>query len=182
MVKWPGNPDTLKYGYRPDIYRDMTVKTAFENSAVWVYLKLSKNIPNSKYQSYFKKIGYGNNYLHVHEIDFWNFGEFSVSPIHQIDLLKKLYKNDLPFKKKYQKMVVETMFNGSNQYGDIYGKTGWTSYNNLRIGWWVGYIELKNQGPIFFATRIKKLKSLETGNFGAARKEITFEVLSNYLK
>nr|WP_265714840.1 MULTISPECIES: hypothetical protein [Sphingobacterium] len=33
IMKWPGKTDTVKYGYRPDIYRDITVKEAFEVSA-----------------------------------------------------------------------------------------------------------------------------------------------------
>ncbi len=33
IVKWPGATETVKYGYRPDIYHDISVKSAFELSA-----------------------------------------------------------------------------------------------------------------------------------------------------
>jgi beta-lactamase class D len=38
IVKWPGKTDTVLYGYRPEIYHDMTVKEAFEVSAGWVFM------------------------------------------------------------------------------------------------------------------------------------------------
>ena len=38
IVKWPGKTDTVKYGYRPDIYHDMSLKEAFKRSAGWVYV------------------------------------------------------------------------------------------------------------------------------------------------
>ncbi|GAA0885972.1 hypothetical protein GCM10009120_45710 [Sphingobacterium siyangense subsp. cladoniae] len=33
IVPWPGSTDTLKYGYRPDIYKNISVKEAFKVSA-----------------------------------------------------------------------------------------------------------------------------------------------------
>jgi len=44
IVEWHGNIDTLKYGYRPKIYRDMTIKEAFQESAGWVFVELAKKI------------------------------------------------------------------------------------------------------------------------------------------
>jgi beta-lactamase class D len=49
IVKWVGSTDTLKYGYRPEIYHDMTVKEAFEVSAGWVFVELAKKIIKSIY-------------------------------------------------------------------------------------------------------------------------------------
>ena len=36
VIKWPGTTDTTLYGYRPEIYKSMSVKKAFEVSAGWV--------------------------------------------------------------------------------------------------------------------------------------------------
>lgn len=47
VVKWVGQVDTVLYGYRPEIYRDMTVKEAFQESAGWVYIELAKKITES---------------------------------------------------------------------------------------------------------------------------------------
>lgn len=51
IVKWIGKVDTVKYGYRPEIYRDMTVKEAFEVSAGWVFIELAKKIGRENYQN-----------------------------------------------------------------------------------------------------------------------------------
>ncbi|VTR51001.1 Beta-lactamase OXA-10 precursor [Sphingobacterium thalpophilum] len=52
IIKWPVKTDTVKYGYRPDIYRDITVKEAFEVSAGWAFIELSKRIGKNKYLKY----------------------------------------------------------------------------------------------------------------------------------
>ena len=44
IIKWVGSTDTVKYGYRPEIYHDMPVKEAFELSAGWVFVELAKKI------------------------------------------------------------------------------------------------------------------------------------------
>lgn len=41
IIKWVGSTDTVKYGYRPEIYHDMPVKEAFELSAGWVFVELA---------------------------------------------------------------------------------------------------------------------------------------------
>ena len=52
IVKWVGTTDTVRYGYRPEIYRDMTVKKAFEVSAGWVFIELAKKVGREKYLHY----------------------------------------------------------------------------------------------------------------------------------
>ncbi len=84
--------DTVRYGYRPDIYHDMTVKEAFEQSAGWVYLELAKQIGRERYKTYLAKCQYGNGNLSETGVDFWNFGPFAISPQNQIRFLKALYE------------------------------------------------------------------------------------------
>ena len=52
LIKWVGKTDSLKYGYRPEIYRDMTVREAFEVSAGWVFIELAKKIGKKNYEKY----------------------------------------------------------------------------------------------------------------------------------
>ena len=60
IIKWPGSIDTIKYGYRPDTYRDMSMKEAFELSAGWAYIELAKKIGKDTYKEYLTKCNYGN--------------------------------------------------------------------------------------------------------------------------
>lgn len=42
IIKWPGSTDTVKYGYRPDIYHDISIKDAFKLSVGWAYVEMAK--------------------------------------------------------------------------------------------------------------------------------------------
>lgn len=176
IVKWVGSTDTVKYGYRPDIYHDMSVKEAFELSAGWVYVELAKKIGKNNYKEYLAKSGYGNNQLTQTDPDFWNFGEFAISPVNQVEFLSALYKETLPFSKNNMEIVKKTMLAEKTNDYTIYAKTGWTRENNINTGWWTGFIETK-KGVYIFATRLIQDRKMNRDNFGSCRKEITKTVL-----
>ena len=99
MIQWPGSTDTVKYGYRPDIYHDMSMKEAFKASAGWAYVELAKKIGKDQYRKYLTASHYGNVNLSIDD-DFWNFGNFSISPTNQIKILVGIYEESLPFRKE----------------------------------------------------------------------------------
>ena len=146
--------DTTRYGYRPGTYNDVKVSEAFKKSIVWVYRDFSQQINHSTYLKYLNEINYSNRRVESELIDFWNYGSFGVTPIEQIEMLKSLYNLELPFEKDVQIAVKEIMCNGLYDGYKVYGKTGWTRSEDSHIGWWVGFIDF-DQGPIFFATRIR---------------------------
>ncbi len=180
IIKWNGNTDTVKYGYRPDIYKNMTVKEAFDLSAVWVFIELAKKIGRENYKKYLSESNYGNLDLSQEDIDFWNFGNFAVSPINQVEFIKNLYDEKLPFSKRNIEIVKRVMMTEQNDDYVIRAKTGWTRENNINTGWWVGYIENRN-GTYFFATLLLQDRKFKRDDFANCRKEITkkvFDVLN----
>jgi len=58
----------------------------------------------------------------------------------------------------------------------IRSKTGWTRANGNDIGWWVGYVERKDN-VYFFATRLTKKHSTINPDFGSCRKDVTKNIL-----
>lgn len=172
MVKWVGSTDTVKYGYRPDIYHDMTVKEAFELSAGWVFVELAKKIGKDKYKEYLTKCTYGNVDLSQEEADFWNFGAFAISPKNQVEFLLALYEDRLPFSKQNMDIVKDVMLTEQTADYTIRAKTGWTRANNINTGWWTGYLETK-KGSYIFATRLLQDRKMNRSDFGGCRKEIT---------
>lgn len=176
VIKWPGSIDTTLYGYRPDTYHDMTVKYAFEVSAAWVFIELAKRIGREKYINYLNLCGYGDGNLTEKGTDFWNFGAFGVSPVNQIQFLIKVYKGETPFLKRNLEILKKVMLSESAKSYSIYSKTGWTRVNEKDVGWWVGYVDRKDNA-YFFATRIMKDKATSNSNFGPCRKDITKEIL-----
>lgn len=177
IVKWVGNTDTVKYGYRPEIYHDMTVKEAFEVSAGWVFVELAKKIGKEKYKKFLKKAEYGNQNLTQTDADFWNFGAFGISPINQVDFLRKLYENKLPFSKENMAIVKKVMINEENKSYILRAKTGWTRDKGINTGWWIGYIQ-KGTDVYFFASRLLQNRKNNRADFGNCRKEITKKILT----
>lgn len=176
VVKWPGKTDTTLYGYRPDIYHDISVKEAFEVSAGWAFIELAKRIPRTTYKTYLAQSGYGNNNLSERGDDFWNFGAFGISPKNQVDFLIKLYNGDLPFSARNMNIVRKVMISDTTGGQVIRSKTGWTRIDGRDIGWWVGYQTIGND-VYFFATRLEKQRSEILPSFSECRKKVTLTAL-----
>jgi len=172
ILKWNGKTDTVKYGYRPEIYHDMSVKEAFEVSAVWVFLELAEKIGRENYKKHLALCNYGNQNLTGNDEDFWNFGPLGISPVNQVELIKNLYNEKLPFSKQNMQIVKKVMLSEQENDYTIHAKTGWTREGGINTGWWVGYIETP-KGVYFFATRLLQDRKLNDGTFGNCRKEIT---------
>ncbi|MBN8702188.1 MAG: VOC family protein [Bacteroidetes bacterium] len=175
IVKWVGKTDTVKYGYRPEIYHDMSVKQAFEVSAGWVFIELAKKIGKDNYKKYLSACNYGNLNLTQNNDDFWNFGNFGISPINQVEFIKNLYEEKLPFSERNIEIVKKVMLSEQTNNYTIRAKTGWTRENNTNTGWWVGYLETQNN-TYFFATRLLQNRKNNRDDFGSCRKEITKKI------
>lgn len=178
IVKWPGVTDTVKYGYRPDIYHDISIKSAFELSAGWAFIELAKKINRNVYKNYLVRCGYGNADVSFNEADFWNFGPLGISAVEQVKLLKNLYDEKLPFSKRNMDIVKKVMITEQNADGIIRSKTGWTMAGGINTGWWVGYLETKGHA-YFFATQLLQDRKNNRPDFSRCRKDITRAVLKD---
>lgn len=176
IIKWVGSTDTILYGYRPDIYKDMTIREAFELSAGWVFIELSKRIGKKQYQYYLDLCNYGNRTLPEKGDDFWNFGPLTISPKNQIEFLTEVYENRAPFSKRNIAILKNVMITEQRNDYIIRSKTGWGRALGKDIGWWIGYIERKNN-LYFFATRLTKGLHVSNANFSRGRKIITKDIL-----
>ena len=172
LFKWNGEKDTAKYGFRPETYRDMTVKEAFEISVIWVFTELAQRIGRERYSYYLKACNYGNQNLSEPDVDFWNFGELGISPIDHVIFIRNLYEGKLPFSARNMEIVKRVMITEQTENHTIKAKTGWTREGGFNTGWWVGYVETK-QGVCFFATLLLQDRKYNSPTFGPCRKEIT---------
>jgi beta-lactamase class D len=178
VLKWVGSTDTVKYGYRPEIYRDMSVKEAFGVSAGWVFIELAKKIGKTKYQKYLSACNYGNLNLSEKNDDFWNFGDFAISPVNQVEFIRALYEEKLPFSKRNMAIVKNVMKAEETAGYTIGAKTGWTRDKGINTGWWVGYVEANNN-TYFFATRLLQDRRNNRDDFGSCRKQITKRIFND---
>lgn len=167
IIKWDGKDKGWS-----SWNKDQSLETAFPISCVWFYQELAKRVGNSKYLSHIDKLHYGNKMTGSDVTTFWLEGDLKISAREQIDFLKKLYKDQLPYKNEHLKILKKIMVVDEKPQYVIRAKTGWAMRKKNQHGWYVGYVETSGQ-VWFFATNIDiKRKSDAT-----YRKEITMEAL-----
>ncbi|MBI3451837.1 MAG: class D beta-lactamase, partial [Rhodospirillales bacterium] len=89
---------------------DITLRTAFPNSCVPVYQDIARKVGAERYKGILSSINYGNVDISSVAIDrFWLEGKLRISARHQIEFLKKLYREDLPFSKHAMRQVKDIM-------------------------------------------------------------------------
>ncbi|MBK9257867.1 MAG: class D beta-lactamase [Saprospiraceae bacterium] len=178
VYKWDGIPKS-HLGKVVDLWnKDTDMNTAFKNSTVWFYEEIAKKIKRKSYKKILENCGYGNSNLNEKGQDFWNYGNFGVTPKNQIEFLIKLYEDKLPFSKYNMDKMKEIMISEKSETHNFRGKTGWTRKNGKEIGWWVGYVETKDN-VYFFATRLLKNENDNNPNFTQYRKELTKLILKD---
>lgn len=176
IYKWDGKPKS-HFGIEMKVWeKDTDLKNAYKNSTVWFYVAASQKISRKKYKEILRKIDYGNNNLNEKGADFWNYGDFAISPKNQVEFLIKLYENRLPFLQTSIDHVKRIMVSKNEDNYTFRDKTGWTRKNGEDIGWWVGYLTT-DDNIYFFATRLIKDINEDNPDFLRGRKKVTKQIL-----
>lgn len=153
VLTWDGIPRKI-----PEWNRDLNMSEAIKLSAVWFYQVLARRVGHEKMQKWVAQARYGNQKIgSKDDIDkFWLEGELRITPQEQIQFLRRLYSNDLPFSKRSLSIVKDIMVVEQTPDYTIRAKTGWVGFEgniSPQIGWYVGYLE-KGKNVYFFATNI----------------------------
>jgi beta-lactamase class D len=172
IFKW----DSVKRSYS-NWNQDLDMENAFKYSAVWFYQELARKIGEKRMQYYIKQNHYGNENISGGIDMFWLKGGFRISADEQIELLKELYKDSLKFSQRSMDIVKRIMVYDKTDDYTIRAKTGWALRVEDQIGWFIGYIETKDN-VYFFATNLETKKP-EQGF--TSRINISYDILK-YLK
>ena len=143
IFRWDGKQRSV-----PAWNADQDLRSAFRNSAVWVYEAFARDMGLAREQAYLQKIHYGNQSV-AGPMPFWVDGELAISAQEQIALLRALQRNELPFSIAHQRLVKDIMVSEAGRDWILRAKSGWSG----SVGWWVGWIEWP-AGPVFFALNI----------------------------
>ncbi len=149
--------------------RDQDLRSAMRVSALWVFEQFAKEIGEEAARRYLEQLDYGNADPTTDEGAYWVDGNLAISAHEQIAFLKRLYRNELPFKTEHQRLVKDVMIVEAGRDWILRAKTGWEG----RMGWWIGWIEWPT-GPVFFALNIDTPNRL--GDL-AKREQITRAIL-----
>jgi beta-lactamase class D len=168
ILTWDGIPRQL-----PEWNRDLNMREAIKVSAVWFYQVLARRVGVDRMQQFIDRVGYGNQKIGTKEqIDkFWLDTELQITPQQQIQFLRRLYKNELPFSQRNLAIVKDILIVEQTPDYTLRGKTGMldsTYKPTAGIGWYVGYLE-RGKNVYFFATNL----DIRTKKDAAARKELT---------
>lgn len=154
---------------------DHDLKTAFKNSTVWYYQELAKRVGGEKMKFWLNKSNYGNMDTTGGIDRFWLTGGLRITPEKQIDFLRKLKNNKLPFSQRSMDIVKEIMISKDTLNYVLRTKTGWGEDETQMVGWYVGYVEKENN-TFYFATCIQTTDFDDPG-FAKKRIDITKEIL-----
>ncbi|MBL0145667.1 MAG: class D beta-lactamase [Chitinophagaceae bacterium] len=175
QIKWDG----VKR-WNEDWNKDMGMKEAFKVSCVPYYQEVARRIGKDTLQKWIDSISYGNKNTNGPVDSFWLNNKLKISPDEQLGFLKKLYFDQLPFRKSVHEMVRGAMLREQNTAYKLSYKTGWGfQEDGNAIGWQVGWIE-ENNHVYFFVTFVKApqkevdMKTIRTNITNGILKQLGF--------
>ncbi len=154
---------------------DQTLESAMQNSVTWYFQALDRQVGLSSIKEYIQDIGYGNRRVEGDASSYWINASLKISPVEQVEMLKKLYDNQFGFSPENIRTIKDSIRLYTTNDGTLFGKTGTEEVNGENTsGWFIGYIE-KGSCTYFFASHIQS----ETLASGPLAAELTFSVLSD---
>jgi beta-lactamase class D len=151
---------------------DVPMRVAFPNSCVPAYQVLARRVGLAPYQRYFAAARYGNQDLSGPIDQFWLNGKLRVTAYDQIDFLRQVVAESLPFSPRTYAQVKSIMVNERTPDYTLRAKTGWADNVSPDVGWWIGWVE-RGDDAYLFAMNLDITKP----EHAKARMEITRAVL-----
>lgn len=170
LFQWNGEPRRLERWEQDLIFRD-----AFRFSCVPCYQDIARRIGEKRMNAYLKKLNYGHMVVDSSSIDmFWLVGESKISPLEQIDFLKRFYHTELPISKHTENIMKRLMVIDENEIYTLSGKTGWAIRHGHHNGWFVGQVKTTEK-EYFIATNIAPQEAFNMDLFPKVRMEISMK-------
>ncbi|HUI30667.1 MAG TPA: class D beta-lactamase [Candidatus Acidoferrales bacterium] len=150
VIKWDGNPEPIK-----EWERDHDLKSAIQFSVVWYFQELARRVGREREQRWLDTLDYGNKIIGDSVDRFWLDNSLRISADEQVEFLKKLYGETLPFSKRSMKIVKDIMSSEQIGKATIKFKTGTGHFEDPTdrathfIGWLVGYVEREGEVYVF---------------------------------
>ncbi len=150
VMKWNGVPsNNIEWN------SDLAAKDAFQKSCVPCFQEVARKIGYDTLKLYTDSLSYGNKNIGGKIDEFWLNDTLKISADEQLGFMKKLYFDQLPFRKSVQQTVRNWMLMEDNTLYKLSYKTGFmTQTNGTTISWVVGFAE-ENRHVYPFATMVQ---------------------------
>ncbi len=170
VLPWDGQQRFL-----PVWNQDHTMASGIKNSVVWYYQELASRIGPERMQKYIDEIPYGNRDISGGITQFWLRSSLQISAKEQVDLLRRLYNDQLPFSATNMAIVRRIIIQSDENDIVFSGKTGAGSVEGVySVGWFVGAVQ-KGGNRYYFATNLEAVD----GATGVKARSISIDILKS---
>ncbi len=153
--KYDRNKNPQKEWWPEEWSKDQNLESAIQNSVVWFYQEVARNIGKEKMSEYLERLDYGNKDIGSEIDKFWLSASLKISPLEQVKTWSRLFSNHPNFDKKHIKIVKDIIILEKRQDYTLRGKTGTCSYPNGNYGAWLVGSLTKKYDTYYFATYLK---------------------------
>ncbi len=149
-LPWKG----IEYPFK-EWNKDQDMNSAMRYSVSWYFQELDRRQGIKSLKENFERINYGNEDLSGGIDSFWAESSLKISPIEQVQLLKRFYLNDLGSSAENVQAVKDALLLSRTKDTAFFGKTGTGAIDGKDAnGWFIGFVEEK-YNTYFFAVNIK---------------------------
>jgi beta-lactamase class D len=161
--------------------RDHDLQSAIANSVVWYYQELARRVGEKRMKEFVEKTGYGNMDISGGIDRFWLGSTIEISADEQVDFLRRLYANALPFSSRSMDIVKEILVLEKTDRHTLRGKTGFTDFGtNHVVSWFVGYVETPQNVWFFACNIVSDNPTRDQKVMFKERKEIALRILTGF--
>lgn len=129
--------------------QDHTLRTGIEVSAVWAYQHIAEQVGEETMAEWVSRAEYGNDNIGGGITDFWLSGDLRISPIEQLEFLRRFVEKDLPFRPEVMAQVREILIRERGPDWTWSHKTGTALADSPALGWLVGITEHQGRTWVF---------------------------------
>lgn len=129
--------------------QDQTLDSAFKVSCVWCYQQIARRVGAMKYPGYIQRSNYGQLLEPFNETEFWLDNSLTISAEEQVAFLRQVVEQRLPLKTSSYDTLKNIMLTDATSQYRLYAKTGWATRSTPSVGWYVGYVEAKDEVWLF---------------------------------
>ncbi len=135
--------------------RDHTLRSAIQVSCVPCFRNIARQVGTSRMADWVTRLDYGNHDISGQPDLFWLKGGLRITPLQQIDFLRRLDGGKLPIQEHTLDVVRDIITLDVTPDYVLRGKTGSAAQPEepMDVAWFVGWVEL-GERRVFFATVI----------------------------
>ena len=173
VEKWDGR----RYERQAKWNRDHTVISALRPSVLWLFQRIAPRVGAERAAAWLGKFEYGNRSVTGPITQYWIDGSLAISPVEQVNFLRRFYQATLPVQRAYidrvregleqQQGTVENSLGVHKLDGDwsrtrLNAKTGATTTQDYRVSWLVGLLTVDRTDYVFASAVWRKRGEVDT--------------------